>query len=539
MMRRPAAATLTPYFLLAVACAGVFLAALDQTVVVTALPRMMQDLELPVTELDRASWIVTGYLLGYTVALPLTGRIADVYGYGRAYAGAVLVFAAGSALVALAPGLGWVVGARIFQAIGGGALVPVTMAMAGHLFPPGRRGLGLGAIGAVAEAGGVLGPLYGGLLLQALDWEWIFWINLPAGAVILALVLLGIRRRKGTASAVPPRSAGVDYVGGLLIAGSLALLALGLTRQGGEPWPPALMALLFLGAASLFTAFLLREIRVSPPLINLRLFRSLTLSSANATHFLVGWGLIMAMVLVPLMTDTVLGRSPLEGGLRLMRLTAAIPVGALIGGFLVSRTGYRAPTALGLGLCAASFYLLSRWGLDVTDPGMTRDLVIGGLGFGLVIAPIGSAALDSAKRDEQGTAAALVTVTRMVGMMVGLAALTWWGMGRFTGMAGDISVLPLPGESGAATEARVKAELTGASLSLFKDLFLAAMTVCLIALVPVVGMGGGRGASRANRKHPARNRELSPETLTPSIPRSLGEGAGEERRAGGHPQPPI
>ena len=345
---------LSPYLVVAVACAGVFLAALDQTVVVTALSSIMSDLELPVTQLDQASWIVTGYLLGYTVAMPLMGRVSDTYGHTRIYVLSMFIFVIGSMLVALSPGLGWLVGARIFQAVGGGAMVPATMAIVADVFGPRQRGMALGAIGAVAEAGGVLGPLYGGLLLQRLDWQWIFWVNLPAGlAIALSVLFLAPGPVRHVASPI-------DYMGGLLIAGSLALLALGLTRQGGQAWSPVVMTSLLGGAALLFGAFLLRETRVSSPLINLSMFRSLTLSSANAAHFLVGWGLIVAMVVVPLMADTILGESSLEGGLRLMRLTAAIPVGALLGGLLVHRLGYRFPTVMGLGLSAASFFLLSR-----------------------------------------------------------------------------------------------------------------------------------------------------------------------------------
>ena len=214
---------------------------------VTALPSMMEDLELPITRLDQASWIVTGYLLGYTVAMPSWG--GSPMSMAAPAALSVLIFMAGSALVALSPGLLWLVGARIFQAIGGGALVPVTMAIAGDLF--GQRldrrfslAVALGVVGAVAEAGGVLGPLYGGLMLNFVSWEWIFWVNLPAGFTIGLLVLLlapanGIL---GQGAALP-----VDYAGGLLIAGSLALLALVLTRQGGESWSPQVMALLAVG----------------------------------------------------------------------------------------------------------------------------------------------------------------------------------------------------------------------------------------------------------------------------------------------------
>ena len=174
-----------------------------------------------------------------------------------------------------------------------------------------------------------------------------------------------------------------------------------------------------------------------------------------------------------------------------MRLTAAIPVGALLGGLLLRWLEYRAPTVLGLSLCAVSFYLLSRWGLEVSDPAMTLHLVLGGLGFGLVIASLGTAVLNSVGDRDRGTAAALLTVMRMVGMMVGLSAMTWWGMGRFQSLAKRISNVPTETETSAEAAERVGEQLSGAVLTLFHNLFLAAMAVCIVAIVLVLGMGVG------------------------------------------------
>ena len=155
--------------MLAVAAAGVFLAALDQTSVVTALPEIIDEIELPITRLDQAAWIVTGYLLGYTVAMPLLGRVSDVYGHGRIFLFSMLVFLTGSAGVALANDLWWLVGARVVQAIGGGAVVPVSIALASETLPGSRRGLAIGLIAAAAEGGATLGPLYGGGIIEIAD----------------------------------------------------------------------------------------------------------------------------------------------------------------------------------------------------------------------------------------------------------------------------------------------------------------------------------------------------------------------------------
>ena len=471
-----------PYVALAPVLAGVFIAVDDQTVVVTILPQIMLDMEVQVTELDRAAWTITGYLLGYVAAMPLIGRVSDVWGHRRIFAWALVAFMIGSAAVALSPTLGWLVAFRVFQAVGAGALVPISIAIVGDLFPSGRRGVPLGLVGASAEAGGVVGPLWGGIIVRFLDWPWVFWINIPLAAAVLAFLLLLLRPS-------PRFQASVDYVGGAFITLALAALTLGLARAGDLDGPMAIY--LALSIAFLFL-FVLRQRSASGPLFPPSMFRGWTFRGANATHLLVGGGLIIGMVTIPLMANTVSGLAPLDGGLRLMRLTAAIPVGALLGGFACQRMDYRVPTALGLVLAGLGSLLMSGWDADVADPGMTVHLAVAGLGFGLVIAPIALAAINSVSEADRGAAAGLITAMRMVGMTLGLAALTAWGADRFQGMVAGLRLpLQLPNETAAQTEQRIaefEAELSGAGVSLFQDFFLVAMGVCLIALVPAAMM---------------------------------------------------
>lgn len=477
---KPLPATLV----LAAAGAGIFVAALDQTVVVTALPEIFVDIDLPVTRLDQGAWIITGYLLGYTAAMPLMGRVSDSYGHSRVYLLSMLIFMLGSALVALGDNLGWIVGARILQAIGGGALVPVAIAIADESFPASKRGIAIGAIAAIAEAGAVLGPLYGGLLLKFLGWRWIFWVNLPLGGAVMALVFTRVKsgRRPGGA---------VDYPGGLLLGGSLACLALGLSGEAALPAGAAWRAGLLAGAALLLSLFIGWQRRARSPMLPLAIFRRLPLSAANGANLLIGGALILALVSIPLMTDTVMGQPPLEGGLRLLRLTAMIPVGALAGGALYQWLGYRPPMALGLALAALGFGLLARWPLDVGDPRMTLELMVGGLGFGMVIAPITVAVLNHVRDDQKATASALVTAMRMVGMIVGLSALSSWGKDRFA-----VLVSQIPGPSSLTGDAAYQAQVAGAALTFFHEVFFVAMVVCLVALVPAMLMGGRRRRGR-------------------------------------------
>ncbi|MBI4297245.1 MAG: MFS transporter [Chloroflexi bacterium] len=468
--RRPSS-----YAALAAVSLGVFLAALDQTVVMTALPSMMADLHIPLSRLDQASWIVTGYLLGYTVAMPLMGRVSDVYGRFRIFALSLLLFMGGSALAALASNLTWLVVARLIQAVGGGATLPVAMAIVADALPQRRHPLALGLLGGLAEAGGVLGPLYGGVITQAWGWPWIFWINVPLDFAIIALLA------RFMPAAPRRRPASVDYWGGALLGSSLLCLALALTREGGQARPIYYTGPLLAGAALSFSLFLLRERQAKEPLFRLSLFKDL--AGANATNLLVGAALILVLVNVPLMADTILGQPALEGGLRLMRLTLAMAVGAPLGGLLCRRFGYRATALLGLSLSSAGFYFMSRWGLDITDPGMSLHLALSGLGLGLVIAPVASSVMSTVAEGERGVAASLVTVMRMVGMMVGLAALSAWGMVRFQTLAGDVSVSAL-----ITGDPQAQAQLTEAALSLFREFFLAAMAICLLAFLPALGL---------------------------------------------------
>ena len=454
--------------------------------VVTVLPAVMLDLRIPLGELDRVSWVITAYLLGYTAFMPLLGRLADVYGYPRVYMISLVIFGAGSVLVALSPTLELMIGARVVQAIGAAAAVPVGFAIAAGTLPAERRGLALGIVGGAAEAGSMLGPVYGGAIVELANWRWLFWLNLPQVALLLPLLLFLPNRRN--------REARVDYPGGTLLVATLLLLSLALSRPGlftlASPMP------FILGGGGLIMAggLVALERRVGHPLLLPMLFRSMAFVSANLTQLLVGVALIIALVTVPLMANTVMGREPFTGALWLLRLTVPIPLGAVIGGQLVGKLGkargIRPVTAAGLVLAALGLFLVSGWGLEVGEPQLTLHLAVAGLGFGLVIAPIMTQALNAVGEDYRGTASSLVVVSRLLGMTLGLAALAAWGIEHFQSLTAGLGVpLPLPGESPADAAARLAsyvAELNNAGLSLFHRFFRVAATVVLLALLPAL-----------------------------------------------------
>jgi MFS family permease len=473
--------TVSPYRLLLPLCFGVFIAADDMTVVVTLLPDMMADLRVGVSELDRASWTITGFLIGFTAAMPLMGRISDRAGYRLAFLAALAVFTLGSALVALSPQMpgwlyggppefSWMVGMRVFQAIGGGALIPISIAAVGELVDARHRAIAYGLVGASAEAGGVFGPLWGGGITTWLSWEWAFWLNIP---LTVAAAVWIMRNPPGKRN----KNVKVDVPAGLVFAAALALLTVGLVRIGR---PDALMAISLALTAGLVVLLVAMNTRSRDALFPRPLFRLPSFNFANTTHFLVGAVLIIGMVTVPLMAATVFGKSPIEGGLQLLRMTVAIGVGAVIGGIVTQRFGPRGPAMVGLVVTSLGFLLMSGWTVEVAEPMLTVHLVITGLGLGLLVSPIAETALFRVVDYQRGAASALITVSRMVGMTAGLAAMTALGTVQFQQLVADVPAFSLDPD----VQKQIVESATNAGMDVFTRFYQYAAALAALALVP-------------------------------------------------------
>jgi MFS family permease len=496
-------------------CAAVFVAALDQTMVLTVMPSIMRSLYISVRNLNDAGWIITGYLLGYTVAMPLFGRLADVRGRRPMAIVALLLFMVGSAFCVFLARLDLFVAARVVQAAGGGALVPIAMAAAADMFPPGRRALVLGIIGGSAEAGGVLGPIYGAGLTALWSWRLIFLVNVPLCLLLMAVcwrllrptgVRVSWEVAQDTADPGSAPAGGktrwwlrgrVDYAGAALMALALAGVTIGLgtgtqtvdsTAQATSipvRWPWLVLS------AVAFVAFILFERRHQRPLIRLDFFKRPAFAAANLAHLLVGAALIIGMVEIPLYAYTLFDMTQIQGGLLLIRLTLMIPVGAVVGGWLADLVGYRVTAVLGFLTACGGYLLVSRWSLDPSGLTMTRDLMISGLGFGLVIGPIGASAISSAGAKWMATGSALVTVSRMVGMVVGLSAMSSWGVRRFNALAANITT-PIVRPSGLtdaqwqATKDAASAATKAAAHTVFSEFFLVAAIVIGVAVIPAL-----------------------------------------------------
>ena len=471
---------ISPYKLLLPLCFGVFIAADDQTVVVTLLPEMLSDLRVGVNELDRASWSITGYLIGYTAAMPLMGRISDRTGYRSSFLLAMVVFTIGSSLVALSPEIprllyggdpqyNWLVGARVFQAIGGGALIPITIAASGELVNKKHRAIAYGMIGASAEAGAVTGPLWGGGITTLLSWQWAFWLNIPLALLVIIFVL---RIPKGNQN-----SKKVDFLAASIFAAALTTSTLGLIRIGN---PDALMSGYLATAVILVTVLVILNRRAENPLFPKYVFKIASSNYSNLTHFLIGAVIIIGMITVPLMAASVFGKSTLEGGLQLLRLTIAIGAGAIAGGYLTRSFGARTPALVGLLISAGGFMLLSSWTTETKEPEITAHLICAGLGLGMLVSPITESALWGVSTGERGAASALLSVSRMSGMTAGLAVITALGTMQFTEL-----VVNLPAFSLDINEQKqiVKAA-SDAGFTVFTNFYRYAAVLLVIAIVP-------------------------------------------------------
>jgi MFS family permease len=330
----------------------------------------------------------------------------------------------------------------------------------------------------------VLGPLWGAAVLGQFNWRWIFFLNVP---VVLAIVVALLRAPAPTHAPDAPGKR-VDYLGAALLGLGLGALAVGLSRetsQGG-------LVRVLLGALAVvgLVVFVWHERRTASPLIELTLFGRLSFAAANVLSLLSGVALIVAMVDVPLYSATVLQHSAVDGGLLLMRMMVGIPLGAVIGGWLARRVGPAPVAAVGVLACGVGLALLARWRPETSQEQLTLQLLVCGIGFGLQLAPIASVVVDWAGAARAGVASALATAMRMIGMLVGVATLTSWGLERFNVLVADLQLpLPVLGEEAAASQQRLEAyqqALLEASLTVFNEIFSAAALVCVVALVPAL-----------------------------------------------------
>lgn len=487
-MRRP-----SPNAILLTVAFGVFVAADDLTAVSTMLRQIIFDLQIPLPEgLDDAVWIVNAYLIAYVVVMPFAGRLSDVVGRQTVYIASMALFLAGSIWIPLAPDLPTFIAGRVLTAVGGGAMVPVAMAVVSDIYEAQRRPSALGLLGSIETSGWVWGPLYGALLVRYLSWQWQFYLNIPLALIGIALAWWALRDLPQ-----PVQRGRIDWLGASALTVGLLALNVALLNSGniaavdtfadlsGESspltWP------LYLVAAVFLALFVYIESRVKNPLLNLALFRHRNFSAAGIVNWMVGGILIIAMVNVPLFINVLefdLGQAALDSGRLLSVMTASMAIMAYVGGRLTERWSYRPVTVAGLLACALGFGLMgSQWTAVTPYTTMAWQLAILGVGFGLVTAPIAAAVINAAAEDQRGIAASLVIVFRLMGMSVGLSGLTAWGLYRFDILRAQIE---LPALTDAGFQNAVVEALTNMTVRVLSETFLISALIALVAVAAAV-----------------------------------------------------
>lgn len=513
------------YVMLAVLGMGVFMAGLELMVTAVALPQMLATIA-DWTDLRKASWVINGYLLVYVVTMPLAGRLTDIWGVRRLFLASLAVFTVGSFLAGAAQDLDQLIAARLVQALGGGAIIPVATAAASHMFEGSARPRALGVIGALTFLGMAAGPFVGAAILETIhpetalsevgvtsgplvttispSWRWVFYVNVPIGMCGLALAW--------AASAgwdtphVPTR---VDLPGAALFTLGLMGILFGTTLVGsgeesfGLPTDAAVAAFLAAGGVALLLAVIWGLCR-RDPFLDPRLFTDRVFSSAALISLLTGYGLATAIVGGAVFVDRVLYGGPAEQRVVLGALAGAVAIGALVSGFLTRQLGLRLLTLLGVAASTAGLAWMSTWSSEAPTPSFAASAALFGLGFGLTVTPRSTAAVEAAGRLAFGAASATVTVARMIGMAVGMAALTAYGSTTITRVSnevygpGDVYKQYIPQylwdrglHDGLVVDA-LETWAASKAASIMVGIFLAAALVTLAAAVPALILRGGR-----------------------------------------------
>ncbi|HDR8934402.1 MDR family MFS transporter [Burkholderia vietnamiensis] len=390
------------------------LSALDQTIVSTALPTIVGELG----GLDRLSWVVTAYLLSSTVVLPLYGKLGDLYGRKVVLQAAIALFLAGSALCGIAQDMPQLIVLRALQGLGGGGLMVVTMAAIGDLAPPDRRARYQGMFGGVYGLATIVGPLLGGFLVEHLSWRWIFTINLPLGA--LALAVIGVAFRPQAA----PVKHRIDYMGAAFLATALTCVIL-FTSEGGSllPWSsPQLWLTLVLGAIAI-GGFVYEERLAAEPIMPLELFRQRTFVLMSLIGFVVGIALFGSVTFIPLYLQVVKGSTPSQAGLQLLPMMGGMLTMSVASGRLIARLGtYRPFPIAGTLLGGVAMALLSTLSLDTSLHTIYAYMALLGIGLGMVMPVLTLAVQNAVEFRHMGVATSGATLFRSIGGSLGVAA---------------------------------------------------------------------------------------------------------------------
>src|SRR6516165_390058 len=388
--------------------AALFMGSLDNLVVTTALPSIRAHLHASLAGLQ---WTVNAYTLTFAVLLLTGATLGDRFGRRRVFVIGLAVFTAGSAAAALAPGIGWLIAARAFQGGGAAILIPLTLTLLSAAVPPARRGLALGAWGAVGGLAIAIGPLVGGAVVEGASWQWIFWLNVPIGIVLLPIAWTRLTESRGPATSLD--------LPGLVLAS-----VVGVVRGNAHGWTSATVLPPIVIGAALVAAFVAWELRAREPMLPMHLFRSRGFTITNAVSLLMFFGMFGSIFLLAQFLQVVQHYSPLQAGLRTLPWTGMPVFVAPVAGALSDRVGGRPLLAAGLALQAIGLgWLAAVASPTVAYTTMIPAFVIAGVGMSLFFAPVANVVLSSVRRDQEGIASGANNAIRELGGVFGIAVL--------------------------------------------------------------------------------------------------------------------
>jgi EmrB/QacA subfamily drug resistance transporter len=393
---------------------ALFMASLDNLVVTTALPSIREHLH---ASLEGLQWTVNAYTLTFAVLLLTGASLGERYGRRRLFVAGLALFTAGSAAAALAPGVGWLIGARAVQGVGAAILIPLTLTLLSAAVSPERRGVALGAWGAVGGLAIAIGPLVGGAIVEGASWQWIFWLNVPIGIALLPIAWSRLTESRGPATRL-------DLPG--LVLASLGLLGIvfGVVRGNDHGWTSLTVLPPIVAGGLLVAAFAAWEMRAPEPMLPLRLFRSRGFTMTNVASLLMFFGMFGSIFLLAQFLQVVQGYSPLEAGLRTLPWTAMPVVVTPVAGALSDRIGGRPLLVTGLVLQAIGLgWLAMVISPTVAYATLVPAFVVSGIGMSLFFAPVANVVLGSVRRDQEGIASGANNAIRELGGVFGIAVL--------------------------------------------------------------------------------------------------------------------
>jgi EmrB/QacA subfamily drug resistance transporter len=484
---------------------GAIMSILDATIVNVALQTLRDDLDVPLSTIQ---WVSTGYLLALAAVIPLTGWMAERFGARRVWMGAVAGFVATSALCGAAWSADSLIGFRVLQGLAGGMIMPIGMITLAQAAGPQRMGRVMSVVGVPMLLGPVVGPVIGGLLIDNLSWRWIFYVNVPVGALglVLAFRLLPHGRAAGTASSAGQATPRLDRLGLLLLSPGVAAVVFGLSEVGThrtlaatQAWVPIVV-----GVAAV-AAFVVRALRIDYPLVDVRLFRGRGFSAAAATTTLIGAALFGSMILLPLYYQVVRGQSPLEAGLLMMPQGVGAALGMSVAGRLTDKLGAGRVVPVGLLILAAGTVPYAVIGGDTGYGVLIAGLFVRGIGLGATMMPAMAAAYATLETNQVPRATPMLNVLQRVGGSIGVAVLTVVlenslasNLGR-AGAGGGAD-----GAVGGALPDAVRTRFADPLAEAFAHAYVWSLAGIMLALVPaLVLMREERRARRAAAEHPS------------------------------------